>query len=97
MLARLPEIFDLHICDDCMFPTLPRGDLAIIDRRRRKIFDGAVYAIRAGSVIQVRRVTFLSEWLVRVLCDNTLYPAYETNLDQLHVVGKVIYSSRIWS
>jgi phage repressor protein C with HTH and peptisase S24 domain len=89
------EIVEFKVPDDCMVPTLMPGDSALIDRARRKLVDGAVYALRMERGSVLRRISFLSPWLIRVTCDNSLYPAHEVSVKELKIIGRVIFSSRI--
>jgi phage repressor protein C with HTH and peptisase S24 domain len=79
-----------------MQPTLRPDDLVLIDRRRRAIESGSLYAIRHGNGIVIRRLIQLSDWLIRIVSDNELYPAEETNVKQLVIVGRVISLHRLF-
>ncbi|MGB6064669.1 MAG: S24 family peptidase [Desulfomonilaceae bacterium] len=79
-----------------MSPAIEAGDIILIDRGRTGVYTGGVYAVLVEGEIQIRRLVVLSKWLVQIVCDNPLYPAYEANIGQLRIVGRVIRSHRIW-
>ncbi len=89
------EIIKFRIPDDCMAPVLEKGDLVLIDRGRRRLVSDGIYAIRSAEGMQVRRLVMLSDWLVRVACDNPMHPIYEVGVNQLIIVGRIIFSCRI--
>lgn len=91
------EIVIYRVPDNCMEPTLRAHDWVLVDRGRRKIHNDQVYAIRTGNGVEILRLTMVSDWLIRVLCDNPQYPSCELNLNQVAIIGRVIYSSRIWA
>jgi SOS-response transcriptional repressor LexA len=93
---KLKEAFYWTIQDISMHPTLSPDDLVLIDRRRRSIESGALYAIRHGNGIVIRRLIQISDWLIRIVSDNELYPAQEMNAKQLVIVGRVISLHRLF-
>lgn len=95
-MARIvPEIVQMEIPDDCMDPFLKAGDLVFVDQRRRRIHAGQVYAIVTDDGVKVRRLELISEWLVRIVCDNPLYQSQEINLNQLRVLGRIVLAFRV--
>lgn len=83
-------IFHTHIKDQCMSPTLLEGDVIFVDRQRKKIHNAQIYAIYMDDVIAIRRLMLLSDWLVRIVCDNAYYPPREISLRDVNMVGQVI-------
>jgi phage repressor protein C with HTH and peptisase S24 domain len=91
------KIIELHIRDDCMSPNIQKDDRVFIDRARSKILSGEVYGLRNEKGLVVRRIVLVNRWLARIQCDNPLYPTYEINLSEVPLVGRLIYSFRIWA
>jgi phage repressor protein C with HTH and peptisase S24 domain len=95
MVQIVPEIVQMEIPDDCMDPFLRAGDMVFVDQRRRRIHTGKVYAIVTEEGVKVRRLELISEWLVRIVCDNPLYQAQETNMNQLRILGRIVLAFRV--
>lgn len=88
------NIVALRVRCQRMAPTLQVGDILLVDRRQREIRNGMIYAIHEDNMTRPKRLVLLSDWLVRVVCDNLLYPPYEAPLNQLQIVGQVIWVER---
>ena len=76
--------------------TLYDGDIVMIDTGRRTIEDGRIFAIRLGEVIAIKRLSLLPNDKAMVISDNKEeYAPYEANIEDIHVIGKMMISSHV--
>jgi phage repressor protein C with HTH and peptisase S24 domain len=67
----------------------------MIDVGRRRVHDGAMYAIGIGETISVKRLELLATGRVRIISDNRAeYPPYEMELADLRILGRIIWLAR---
>lgn len=86
----------MRVIGDSMSPTIKGGDTVMVDTGRREIREGDVYAIRFDSTIMIKRLVVRPGEKVLVVSDNrTEYDPYEVALSDLHVLGQVIFFSRV--
>lgn len=91
-----PELlFVAHGVGDSMMPTLLNNDTIIVDRGFRK-FDrqDAVWALTYGELGMVKRVRGLPGGRALIMSDNPAVSDFEVALDELHVLGRVIWVGR---
>jgi len=86
----------MRVTGNSMSPTLNDNDTVLIDTNRLDIKEGKVYAIRFDHVIMVKRLAYRPGSKVLVISDNNReFEAYEAALQELHVIGEVIFFSRV--
>lgn len=99
-LAKKGSIRNLRLVNvygDSMSPTLEDGDIVLVDLSRKEIIPGAIYAVRLGSGLLVKRLhPSLPKGKVRVISDNPAYGPMEVDLSDpdFEVVGKVLWAGR---
>lgn len=79
---------------DSMEPTLSDGDVALIRLSdSRMASDAGVYCLWDGNGLVVKRVERLPgrDSRLRLISDNPLYQPYEAALDEVKVIGRVIW------
>lgn len=81
---------------DSMEPVLFDGDLVMIDLGRRRLKTGTVFAISMGGIVVLKFVDLLPGRAIRLISKNPSYPPLEVEIDDLRVVGQVIWSARTW-
>lgn len=76
---------------DSMEPTVADGDVLLVDLRQTGIVDGAIHVLRNNGDVLVKRLQrgFGDQVIVR--SDNTIYRELEATVDQLNVVGRVVW------
>lgn len=81
---------------DVMAPTLCNGDQVLVDTHQSRFRHDGLYMIRSGDLVRPRRLTaHPARDLVIVSNDNPLCPAaLECNLDEVTVVGRVLWVGR---
>ncbi len=77
---------------ESMLPTIQPGDALLVDRGNRRVGSrGAVFVIRAGGALMVKRVARHGRALV-VTSDNPDHPRVEA--DDIELIGRVVWLSR---
>ena len=83
---------------DSMAPTIPDGSLLVVDHSQTQITNGYIMVINLGDDLLVKRVRRRIDGVVELISDNPAYapePVYPHMLDQLRVVGRVVYFCRV--
>lgn len=81
----------LRVTGDSMEPTLRSGDTLVVDCNELSIADGEIYVIRDASHLLIKRLQRQLGGRVKLISDNTRYPAIEADTQQLNILGKVIW------
>jgi phage repressor protein C with HTH and peptisase S24 domain len=79
---------------DSMYPTIADGDVLVVDLSVDRVLDNAIYALRFGDALSVKRVQLRSTGGLRIISDNTIYPPEDLGQDmvaELHVVGRIVW------
>lgn len=94
-LGRIGQGFCLvDVSGSHMEPTFYEGDLVVVDRQRRDLAAGGLFALKRGSHVVVRRFQGLQMGGVRIISDNPAFmPEVLTPeaLSTLDVLGKVVW------
>lgn len=78
-----------------MDPTIQDGDTVMIDTGRQAIKEGLLYALRFGSTVMIKRLSFRPGGRILVISDNRQeYDPFETDLSELHVIGQIVFFCR---
>ena len=80
---------------DSMVPTLHDGDMILIDHSQRTVREqDAIWAITVGDVGMIRRVRVKTTGSVTILSDNPSVPPDEADVEEINVVGRVVFIGR---
>ena len=89
----------IRLKDDSMVPTLRCGDVALVHLRcGDPSSEPGVYCVWSGGALIVRRLQAITGTppRLRILSDNSnLYPPYEVGIEDVKVIGKVIWRGGI--
>jgi phage repressor protein C with HTH and peptisase S24 domain len=87
----------MRVTGDSMSPTIQANDTVLIDIGRRDIKEGLIYAIRFESTVMIKRLAFRPGGRIMVISDNRAeFDSYEVDIKDLHVLGQVIFFSRVF-
>ena len=93
--TSVKDLVLMRVTGDSMTPNLQKNDTVLIDTNRKDIKEGEIYAIRYDYTIMVKRLAFRPGQKVLVISDNkTDFEPYEVAIQDLHVIGQVIFFSR---
>ncbi|WP_321789873.1 MULTISPECIES: LexA family transcriptional regulator [Paraburkholderia] len=81
----------IRVSGDSMAPTFRHGDTLVVDCRRTTVTDGEIYVVRDNGALFIRRLQRGLGGRVTLLSDNMRYPALETEIERLNVLGNVIW------
>ena len=83
---------------DSMMPTIPDGSLLVVDHSQREISNGYITVISIGDDLLVKRIRRRLDGLVELISDNAAYAPEliaTDRLEQLRIVGRVVYFCRV--
>jgi phage repressor protein C with HTH and peptisase S24 domain len=76
---------------DSMAPTIDEGDLALVDLRDPRFRYDAVYLLRAGGELSIKRIQRRPDGKLIVRNDNPAYEPTVAATDSVNVVGHVVW------
>lgn len=77
---------------DSMEPTITEGDMLLVDKSQRRPGGGHIYIMCVQGALVVKRLSVDPDGRVRVISDNKIYPEATAALDQLDIVGRVVWA-----
>lgn len=87
----------LSISGDSMSPTLEDGDLVMVDTQRRMPSPPGIFILDDGVGLVAKRVDAIpNSWplALRLSSDNPAYSNYRRRVDEVHIVGRVVWFAR---
>lgn len=87
----------LYVKGDSMEPSLCHGDMVLVDLTERSPSPPGVFALFDGIGIVIKRIALIAgsqPALVTVKPDNCHYSAYEQQVDDMRIIGRVLWYSR---
>jgi phage repressor protein C with HTH and peptisase S24 domain len=85
----------MRIDGSSMEPLLRAGDVALVDMSQTDIDQGRIYAIAVAEAVSVKRIEMITPTRARVLSDNSSeFPPYEIPIDDLRIIGRIIWFGR---
>lgn len=85
------DLAAIRVQGDSMEPSICAGDTILVDTSQKQIKDGAVYVIRDGELLLVKRLQRRLGNRVEVISDNKAYRAFEASTEELDVVGRAVW------
>lgn len=97
-LGATPEnIRLLFVMEDGMVPSLHLGDMVLIDLTKRLPSPPGIFALFDGMGLTVRRLELIAEsggGAVRISSDNAQYETAQQPLNDIRVIGRVVWFAR---
>ena len=87
----------IRVGGDSMEPTLRNGDIVMLDVSKTSPAHGGIFVLDDGMGLVAKRldrVLGTAPPLVRIISDNPQYPGYERRLDEVRIIGKVVWFAR---
>ena len=87
----------ISVSGDSMMPTLADGDLVMIDTARKLPSPPGIFILDDGVGLVAKRVDTVPNTappMLRLSSDNPAYANYRRRLDEVHVIGRVIWFGR---
>jgi phage repressor protein C with HTH and peptisase S24 domain len=86
-----------HVRGDAMEPTLCSDDMLLIDMSQQLPTPPGLFVVYDGIGMSVKRLEYIAgshPASVRIIADNAKYNSYEDSLQNLMIIGRVIWFSR---
>lgn len=87
----------ISVKGDSMEPSLSNDDLILVDMRKNRVEDNAIYVLQLDGTLLVKRIQHKLDGSLHVMSDNPRYEAEVVDVDraaELHVLGRVVWSGR---
>ena len=87
----------LNIRGDSMHPTLQHDDMILVDTSKKYPTPPGIFILYDGFGLVAKRLEFAEpqgKTRLRILSDNAQYSPYERGLDEVIVVGRVVWFAR---
>ena len=87
----------ISVKGDSMEPVLSNEDLILIDMRKNRVEDNAIYVLQLDGTLLVKRIQRKLDGSLHVMSDNPRYEAEIVKAErapELHVLGRVVWSGR---
>jgi phage repressor protein C with HTH and peptisase S24 domain len=81
----------MRVEGDSMEPTMRSGDTLVVDRSPGRIVDGELYVIRDEGGLLIKRLQRQLGGKVKLISDNLKYPQIDATVDELDIVGHIIW------
>jgi phage repressor protein C with HTH and peptisase S24 domain len=85
----------MRVNGDSMYPTIHDGDTVMIDTCRKKVVELGIFALRYDHTVMIKRLSFRPGGKIQIISDNLAYQAYEADMQDIHIIGQVIFFSRV--
>lgn len=87
----------ISVKGDSMEPSLSNEDLILVDMRKNRVEDNAIYVLQLDGTLLVKRIQRKLNGDLHVISDNPRYAIEVVKKDTaigLHVLGRVVWSGR---
>jgi phage repressor protein C with HTH and peptisase S24 domain len=87
----------ISVKGDSMEPTLSNDDLILVDMRKNRVEDNAIYVLQLNDALLVKRIQHKLDGSLHVMSDNKHYDTEIVNVEHatdLNVLGRVVWSGR---
>lgn len=87
----------ISVKGDSMEPVLSNEDLILVDMRKNRVEDNAIYVLQLNDALLVKRIQHKLDGSLHVMSDNPRYQAEIVSADRaadLNVLGRVVWSGR---
>ncbi len=88
----------IQVGGDSMEPTLKNGDIVMLDISNTNLAYGGIFVLDDGMGLVAKRLDRVmgrgTPPMIRIISDNPQYPAYERGVDEVRIIGKVVWFAR---
>jgi phage repressor protein C with HTH and peptisase S24 domain len=90
---------DVHMMEvrgDSMLPTLSDGDRILVDKSQKAPSPPGIFVLHDGAGLVVKRLELVAgeRTRIRLHSDNALYTAYDCDVEEVHMVGRVLWAAK---
>ncbi len=83
----------VRVAGDSMEPTIYDGGTILVDRAQSRVKNEKIYFFRHGSEGYVKRLRKAGDRII-VASDNRAYPEWAAPVDELIIIGRVVWAAR---
>ena len=87
----------ISISGDSMVPTLEHGDMVMVDTNRTSPSPPGIFVLDDGVGLVAKRVDAIPNsrpQMLRLSSDNPAYSNYQRRIDEVRVIGRVVWFAR---
>jgi phage repressor protein C with HTH and peptisase S24 domain len=94
--VREGDVRLMSVRGDSMLPTLSEGDRILVDITHKAPSPPGIFVLWDGAGLVAKRVEVVpgEAARIRLHSDNTLYSAYDCTLEEVHIVGRVVWAAK---
>jgi SOS-response transcriptional repressor LexA len=87
---ELKNIEAINVSGDSMEPTFSYNDIVFINKTKKDINKGGVFALRTEAGLFIKRVEKKLDGMVDIISDNQIYNTQTLALDEIEILGRVV-------
>ncbi len=88
------RLFVLFVHGNMMAPTIPEGAEVIVCTDITPLKDGCIYLVRMGEREVLRRIRFISDGRIQIVCDNPLVSVGTPEfVDEENIIAEAVWTS----
>ena len=84
----------INVVGDSMNPTLQNGDVILVNVSQTAPNPPGLFVVFDGLGLHAKRLEQIGKDKIRVMSDNTQYLAYEMDVQEINIVGKIVWLGR---
>ncbi len=86
----LKDIEAINVSGDSMEPLLSYNDIVFINRSKKNIERGGVFALRSEAGLFIKRVEKRLDGKINIISENQIYETQTLSLDEVEIIGRVV-------
>lgn len=94
MASNPKAVLLMSVKGPSMAPLIEDGDMVLVDTGRKRIYSDCIYAVGLGETIAIKQLHPLPNGRVRLVCPNPHHADDEVNLNEVRIIGQVIWFAR---
>jgi len=94
--ATPADLYQIHVDNESMVPTLRPGDTILLDKRATKPDSEGIYILKMNGMPLLKRLQLLPGGLVKVVSDNPAYETFNINLSDIDGLNFAVLGRVVW-
>ena len=96
-IGQIESLKLLTVSGDSMAPRLLHGDIVMIDTSQRTASPPGIFILHDGLglvIKQIEPIPNTAPVTLRIFSENTAYSAYDRSIEEVHIIGRVVWFAR---
>ena len=96
-IGQIESLKLLTVNGDSMAPRLLHGDIVMIDTSQRTASPPGIFILHDGLglvIKQIEPIPNTAPVTLRIFSENTAYSAYDRSIEEVHIIGRVVWFAR---